>query len=91
MLESSLDESHLGNGGRKGLSDRELDVLGLTAHGLSNKEVASQLQVSVHAVKFHLASIYRKLGVANRTEAAVFFLTSSAGDGSPTQDAEVEA
>jgi NarL family two-component system response regulator LiaR len=56
------------------LSPRERKVLEVTSLGLTNEEVAAQLSVSVHAVKFHLASIYRKLGVANRTEAAVTFL-----------------
>jgi DNA-binding CsgD family transcriptional regulator len=39
-------------------------------------EIADALKVTVHAVKFHLASIYRKLGVGNRTEAAVLYLQS---------------
>ena len=56
------------------LSARELEVLQLTSLGLTNAEVARRLSVSVHAVKFHLAAIYRRLGVANRTEAAVFYL-----------------
>lgn len=42
--------------------------------GLTNEQVATRLNVTVHAVKFHLASIYRKLGVTNRTEAAVVHL-----------------
>jgi DNA-binding CsgD family transcriptional regulator len=42
--------------------------------GMTNAEIAKGLNVTVHAVKFHLASIYRKLGVGNRTEAAVFYL-----------------
>jgi DNA-binding CsgD family transcriptional regulator len=46
----------------------------MTSEGLKNGEIAERLDVSVHAVKFHLASIYRKLGVGNRTEAAVAFL-----------------
>lgn len=46
----------------------------MTARGLTNGQIAEQLGVTVHAVKFHLASIYRKLGVANRTEAAVLYL-----------------
>jgi DNA-binding NarL/FixJ family response regulator len=58
------------------LSPRELEVLELTARGLTNCEVATRLHVTVHAVKFHLNAIYRKLGVANRTEAAVVYLQS---------------
>ena len=41
--------------------------------GLTNRDVANRLGVTVHAIKFHLTSIYRKLAVANRTEAAVTF------------------
>jgi len=52
------------------LTPREAEVLELAAHGLSNGQLADRLGVTVHAIKFHLASIYRKLGVANRTEAA---------------------
>jgi DNA-binding NarL/FixJ family response regulator len=56
------------------LSPRETTVLEMTSQGLKNGEIAERLNVSVHAVKFHLASIYRKLGVGNRTEAAVTYL-----------------
>ncbi len=56
------------------LSRREHSVLELTAQGLTNTGVARVLEISVHAVKFHLASIYRKLGVSNRTQAAAAFL-----------------
>jgi two-component system, NarL family, nitrate/nitrite response regulator NarL len=56
------------------LSPRELEVLEMTSHGFTNTQIAGRLDVTVHAVKFHLGSIYKKLGVANRTEAAVAFL-----------------
>jgi DNA-binding CsgD family transcriptional regulator len=58
------------------LTARELEVLRRTAAGGTNADVADELGVSVHAVKFHLASIFRKLNVHNRTEAAVAFLRS---------------
>jgi LuxR family maltose regulon positive regulatory protein len=51
------------------LSQRELEVLRLIALGRTNQEVAGQLVVSRGTVKAHTASIYRKLDVANRTEA----------------------
>ena len=60
------------------LSPREVEVLEMAAHGLTNLQIASRLCVTIHAVKFHLAGIYRKLGVRNRTEAAVVFLTTPA-------------
>ena len=58
-------------------------MLDLASRGLTNSEVAAGLNVSVHAVKFHLAAIYRKLGVANRTEAASALLRSSGQLGVP--------
>ena len=52
------------------LTPRELEVLCLVAEGLANAEVARCLWISVPTVKYHLSSIYEKLGVANRTGAA---------------------
>lgn len=51
----------------------------MIAQGLTNAEAARRLHVSVHAIKFHLATIYSRLGVANRTEAAVTYLQSING------------
>jgi two-component system nitrate/nitrite response regulator NarL len=59
------------------VSPREAEVLEMTSQGLTNEQIARRLDLSTHAVKFHLASIYRKLGVANRTEAAVLYLRST--------------
>lgn len=58
------------------LSVRETEVLKLAALGLRNHGIAERMDLSLHAVKFHLASVYRKLEVANRTEAAVVYLES---------------
>ena len=53
-----------------GLTDRELGILKAVARGLSNQAIGKELWVTEQTVKFHLTNIYRKLGVANRTEAA---------------------
>ena len=52
-----------------GLSDREMEVLGLLAEGLPNKAIAARLQISEHTVKFHVTAILTKLGAQSRTEA----------------------
>jgi DNA-binding NarL/FixJ family response regulator len=59
---------------RKLLSPRELEVVSMAAEGLTNAQMATRLHLSVHAIKFHLAAVYRKLGVRNRTEAVVVYL-----------------
>ena len=51
------------------LTERELEVLGLLSRGLANKQIAVELGISEHTVKFHVSSIYTKLDVTNRTEA----------------------
>jgi DNA-binding NarL/FixJ family response regulator len=55
---------------RAGLTPREAEIVRAVANGLSNKEIAKELWVSVQTVKFHLTNIYRKLQISNRTEAA---------------------
>ena len=53
-----------------GLTRRELEILQLVAEGYSNAQLAKMLWVTEQTVKFHLSNIYRKLDVANRTEAS---------------------
>jgi DNA-binding NarL/FixJ family response regulator len=59
---------------RPQLTTRQTDVIELTMLGLTNSQIAERLNVSTHAIKFNLASAYRKLAVANRTQAAVAYL-----------------
>lgn len=56
------------------LTRREKDVLALLVRGNSNKDMADQLFISEKTVKNHLTSIFKKLGVKDRTQAAVFAL-----------------
>ena len=55
-----------------GLNARETEVLRLVATGLTNGQVAERLFLSPRTVEWYLASIYRKLGLHSRTEAARF-------------------
>jgi two-component system, NarL family, nitrate/nitrite response regulator NarL len=58
----------------RALTPREREVLEVVASGVTNAEAAERLDLSVHAIKFHLAGVYTRLGVSNRTEAAVAYL-----------------
>jgi NarL family two-component system response regulator YdfI len=51
------------------LTPREMELLQMLAEGLPNKEIAKALAISEHTVKFHLSSIFGKLGATSRTEA----------------------
>jgi two-component system nitrate/nitrite response regulator NarL len=51
------------------LTPREIEVLGALGNGMTNKEVARLLGISPHTVKFHIESLFRKLGAASRAEA----------------------
>ena len=73
MAEPVIDGSGFTNGLRR-LTPREAEVLARTSRGETNAQVARGLGITVHAVKFHLASVFRKLKVHNRTEAAAVFL-----------------
>jgi DNA-binding NarL/FixJ family response regulator len=54
---------------REELSPREAEVLQLLSLGLLNKEIAAHLEISEHTVKYHISSIFGKLGATNRVEA----------------------
>jgi len=51
------------------LTPREMEVLGAIGEGLTNKAIARRLGISLHTVKFHVESLFRKLGARTRTEA----------------------
>ena len=68
--QSRLDVVRAEACGETGLTARELEVLEMVARGLPNRAVAEELFLSDQTVKRHLRKVYRKLGVANRTEAA---------------------
>lgn len=53
------------------LTDREYDVLTLIAQGMSNKEIAAALVVTIHTVKIHVSNIIQKLAVDDRTQVAI--------------------
>jgi len=61
------------------LTQRENDILALLSEGRSNREIAQHLYLSEKTVKAHLAAIFRKLGVTNRTQAAMVAVQMGVG------------
>ncbi len=57
-----------------GLTQREVEVLSLIADGKTNREIAKDLVLSGRTVERHIANLYSKIGVRNRSEATVFAL-----------------
>jgi DNA-binding NarL/FixJ family response regulator len=64
-------ETRTAQAAEAGLTRRESDILGYLAQGFSNREISKALFLSEKTVKAHLAAIFRKLGVTNRTKAAM--------------------
>ena len=62
-----------------GLTKREADILSYLAEGHSNREISRQLFLSEKTVKAHLAAVFRKLGVTNRTQAAMAAVSMGMG------------
>ncbi len=59
------------------LSPRETDVLDCLARGLTNSEIAAELHLSTSTVKSYLSTAFQKIGASNRTQAAMYVLTTS--------------
>jgi DNA-binding NarL/FixJ family response regulator len=64
--------------GNAGLTVRELQVLKAVAEGKQNKIIAEELKISQHTVKLHIRHMMSKLGINNRTEAAIWYLGRNA-------------
>jgi DNA-binding NarL/FixJ family response regulator len=74
MEEPALSPSKSSPSYPDGLTAREVEVLRLVAQGLSNAEIAEQLMMSLLTVKAHMRSLYDKLGISSRSEAARYAL-----------------
>ena len=72
MIETNKDAEKI-----KSLTKRELDVLKLLAVGMFNKEEEKRLEISERTVKNHVSNIFKKLGVTDRTQAAVFAIRNN--------------
>jgi len=59
------------------ITERELDVIRLVAHGKSNQEIASELVISEKTVKTHMSNIFSKLGLVDRTQLAIYAIKNN--------------
>jgi len=77
-IQTDLKEFYINETSKRNVSDedsltkREIDILKLIAHGLSNKDISEQYNISDRTVKNHVCSIFKKLHVNDRTQAAVY-------------------
>jgi DNA-binding NarL/FixJ family response regulator len=78
LLASRADQA---TGGAVELTPREIEVLVLIRQGLANKQIARRLGISERTVKAHLTSCYQRIGVADRTQAAVWAERNQLGVG----------
>ena len=69
-----LQSNQFWPGARQGLTQRESEILSLVVTGLSNRGIAAKLVIGEETVKTHLSSVYRKLGVGDRTSATAIAL-----------------
>ena len=72
MLDRDSDSSKI-----ESLTRRELEVLKMLSYGTYNKEIAEQLNISERTVKNHVSNIFKKIGVTDRTQAAVFAIRNN--------------
>lgn len=77
MLESKIIEKNTDQAKISLLTRRELEVLKLLSIGLYNKEIGEKLDISERTVKNHISSIFRKINVTDRTQAAVFSIKNN--------------
>lgn len=77
--DQQADGSSSGRRNEYSLTEREHDILALLAEGRSNRDIAQRLFLSEKTVKAHLAAIFRKLGVTNRTQAAMVAVQMGVG------------
>jgi len=87
VIQNLFDDQINGSDGRSSngrrneysLTQRENDILALLSEGRSNRDIAQRLYLSEKTVKAHLAAIFRKLGVTNRTQAAMMAMQMGLG------------
>lgn len=67
------------------LTDRELELLGFVARGMSNKAIAGEMSISENTVKYYMKNILQKLGAQNRTEAVAYALQAGLVSAGPSK------
>ena len=77
-LSMALRSPRLGNTLEVSLSDREAEVLRYMAQGLTNKQIAVEVKIGCETVKEHVQQVLKKIGLSDRTQAAVWAVRNDA-------------
>lgn len=77
VLNAKMIDRNKDNEKIEALTKRELEVLKLLSFGMYNKEIAENLGISERTIKNHVSNIFKKIGVADRTQAAVFAIRNN--------------
>ena len=80
LVEMNNNKNESGDDPSNILSSREFEVLKLVSEGLFNKEIAYKLSISEKTVKNHVSNIFKKIGVSDRTQAAVYAIKNNLVD-----------
>jgi DNA-binding NarL/FixJ family response regulator len=89
--EVDADQGDASRRAEANLTQRELDILALLAEGKSNRDISRTLYLSEKTVKAHIAAIFRKLGVTNRTQAAIAAVNMGMGKPRYPTDRELDS
>jgi DNA-binding NarL/FixJ family response regulator len=89
MDDGTADDSQPHRRPASALTQRETDILALLSEGRSNRDISRALYLSEKTVKAHLAAIFRKLGVSNRTQAAMAAVAMGIGQSPMAADVTV--
>ncbi|GAB3080811.1 response regulator transcription factor [Intrasporangium mesophilum] len=80
LVDPRAGDEHFYVGQREGLSERESEVMGMIAQGMSNQDIAGRLHITVNTLKFYIRGAYQKLGLTRRSQAVAWARSHGFGE-----------